>query len=383
VSGPLGTRKVLALLDSGCSFTAVENEVAEQLGLKVERSDFTFQVFKGRNETEEKCGNTSLEIGGISRNAQIYKLQDVKTMKKLGISGNPLYFDDLIRRYPYIRQGKATSIPDSPPKMVIGFDNYRLFHSRRTIEGPQLDNPSAHQCRLGWYICTGDSSTECYNACESCSLENDKELHSQMKDFFAVETSGIKVVTPSRSKDDIRALELLEKSTKISDGRWETCLLWKDDDAVLPESKNMAIRRLQLMERKMDKNPEFAALVEKKFTDYIDKGYLVPATFNKQEVEPSPRKWYLPWFFAYHPTKKPRLVYDAAAKSNGKCLNDFLLKGPDLLNPLPAVLMRFRENKIAITGDIKEMFHQVKLRKEARPSQTVLFRGRDRGGEPK
>ncbi len=100
------------------------------------------------------------------------------------------------------------------------------------------------------------------------------------------------------------------------------------------------------------------------------------------ELETSQRKWYLPWFFAYHPTKKPRIVYDAAAKVNGKSLNDFLLKGPDLLNPLPAVLMRFRQNKIAITGDIKEMFHQVTLKKEDWPSQTILYRGSQRDCEP-
>src|SRR5258705_504412 len=99
-------------------------------------------------------------------------------------------------------------------------------------------------------------------------------------------------------------------------------------------------------------------------------GFRSSGPFNKKSFNDFP--------FAYHPTKKPRLVFDAAAKSNGKSLNDFLLKGPELLNPLPAVLMRFREKKIAITGDIKEMFHEVKLRKEDWPSQTILYRGCDR-----
>ncbi len=303
-------------------------------------------------------------------------------MKKLGISGHPMDLEELVKKFPYLRNASATSVPDRLPQMVIGFDYYRLYHSRIAVEGHELDNPSAHQSRLGWYICTGESSAECFYACESCSTENDKELNRQMKDFFAVESDGIKTVSPSRSKEDMRALELLEEHTKQVDGRWQTCLLWKEDNALLPESKSMAMRRLQLMEKKMDRNPEFAELVNNKFEDYIQKGYLVPASKYKAELEPSQRKWYLPWFFAYHPTKKPRLVYDAAAKVNGKSLNDFLLKGPDLLNPLPSVLMRFRKNKIAITGDIKEMFHLVLLRREDWPSQTILFRGSDRGEDP-
>lgn len=55
------------------------------------------------------------------------------------------------------------------------------------------------------------------------------------------------------------------------------------------------------------------------------------------------------------------MVFDTAAKSDDTSLNDQLYKGPDLVNSLNGVLIRFREEEIAFTVDLKAMFHQVKV----------------------
>ena len=57
----------------------------------------------------------------------------------------------------------------------------------------------------------------------------------------------------------------------------------------------------------------------------------------------------------------PCVVFDCAAKYKGRSLNQELLQGPDLNNTLVGVLLRFRQDKIAIVADIETMFHQVKV----------------------
>lgn len=56
---------------------------------------------------------------------------------------------------------------------------------------------------------------------------------------------------------------------------------------------------------------------------------------------------------------KNKEALGAAAMVNGVSLNTVLLKGPDLNMPLPGVLQRFRHYKITVSGDLKEMFHQI------------------------
>ncbi len=64
----------------------------------------------------------------------------------------------------------------------------------------------------------------------------------------------------------------------------------------------------------------------------------------------------------YHPKKKTlRVVFDCGAAYKGTSLNSELLQGPDLTSPLIGVLLRFRQERIAIMADIKSMFHQVRV----------------------
>lgn len=65
-----------------------------------------------------------------------------------------------------------------------------------------------------------------------------------------------------------------------------------------------------------------------------------------------------------------RLVFDAATKSGGKCLNDFVTSGPVLQNPLVAVLVRFPEGAIGWSADIARCLRQKDM---DRPNHRFLW----------
>ena len=64
-------------------------------------------------------------------------------------------------------------------------------------------------------------------------------------------------------------------------------------------------------------------------------------------------------------------MFGCAAKHKGMCLNDALMQDPNLANELIGVLIRFREEQIAVTGDTRTMFHQFRV--EPKDADAVRF----------
>ncbi|XP_045132270.1 uncharacterized protein LOC123516732 [Portunus trituberculatus] len=60
-------------------------------------------------------------------------------------------------------------------------------------------------------------------------------------------------------------------------------------------------------------------------------------------------------------TEKVKIVFDCAAPYKALPLNSQVMQGPDLNNNLMGVLLRFRQERVAIMADIKAMLHQMLL----------------------
>nr|XP_054772115.1 uncharacterized protein LOC129280086 [Lytechinus pictus] len=56
-----------------------------------------------------------------------------------------------------------------------------------------------------------------------------------------------------------------------------------------------------------------------------------------------------------------RIVFNSSASYQGHSLNEYWHKGPDMLNSLFGVLMKFRDHFVAVSGDISKMYHRVKV----------------------
>lgn len=97
--------------------------------------------------------------------------------------------------------------------------------------------------------------------------------------------------------------------------------------------------------------------------------------------------FYLPHYAVFREDKqttKTKIVFDGSAKdSAGVSLNTCIQGGPALQPDLVGILLRFRRNQVAITGDIEKMFLQIVLKDTDRDSHHYLWRDLDLEATPK
>ncbi|XP_062707485.1 uncharacterized protein LOC134288006 [Aedes albopictus] len=373
--GPKGSVDTFAFLDDGSSLTLVEDSLVKELG--VEGVTMPLCLLWTANVSRTEKGSKQLSLTVSSTDGKRYSLEEVQTVKELSLPTQSLPYDHLSEQFAHLKGLPVKSYSKATPKLLIGVNNLDLMVPLKVREGYKRE-PIAAKTRLGWCIYGGKASdgqqlSVNYHACGCAS---DQSLHNLVKDFFSTEDISVPTVAPLVSAAEERALQILQDTTVRVGNHFETGLLWKFDHVELPDSYGMARRRLECLEKRMMRNPDLKQALQTQLEDYQAKGYAHRATEEELASADIRRVWYLPLGAVVNPRKpgKIRMIWDARAAVNGISLNSVLLKGPDQLTSLPGVLVRFRQFHVGVCSDIKEMFHQILIRKEDRHSQRFLWR---------
>ncbi|VDI00950.1 Hypothetical predicted protein [Mytilus galloprovincialis] len=163
------------------------------------------------------------------------------------------------------------------------------------------------------------------------------------------------------SKEDKQFLDIASKSSSLVNGHYVIDLPFKSKDVQMPNNRKQAEQRLIALSKRFTQDHDF----HKQYVTFMDKvineGYAIRVP-EKDNGQNDGSIWYLPHHGVFHPKKmKLRVVFDCAARFKGTSLNDQLLQGPNLTNTLIGTLIRFRQEEIAIMGDIDSMFYQVRV----------------------
>ena len=129
--------------------------------------------------------------------------------------------------------------------------------------------------------------------------------------------------------------------------KWEAGYPWIKNPNELPNNRQAVIGALKATEKRLKKSEMSAINYRAQINDMINRN--VCPKLSKQELEQyNGLLFYIAHHEVYNATSKStpiRIVFNSSANFRGHALNDYLAKGPDLLNNLLGLLLRFRENK--------------------------------------
>ena len=377
------TKQVCALLDPGSQTSLGTEDVKKELGLRGEQQSLRLQGVEGCGPLQS-TERLKMELKATCGDGSRVEVPEVFTVSRINVSVPKIPY-----KMPEWSHVQNLELPDCSGKQVELLLGANVLEAvlQLDVRKGKSDQPVAIKTVFGWTLTgtvKGFIPERKRQVMHISKTAPEDELSNMLQQWWTTESFGSKFEgDDAKSPEDIRAVKVMENTTKKLDNRYETGLLWKSDDVRLPCNKAVATNRLRSLERSLLRQPQKAEAYQKVLRGYVEQGFarkLTPA----EEQEEHPRTWYLPHHGVTNPQKpeKLRVVFDAAAKCDGTSLNDVLLTGPDLLKNLPGILLRFRKEPVALTADIECMYHQVRIINQDQPALRYLWRDLDTEKKP-
>ena len=384
ILGEQGRSKIVsALLDPGAQTSLCCDDVLQDLRITGEEHEIQLQTVRGRGRTQRsrRVELTLLPIKGICTKPIF--VSEVFSVPEMHIKTPHL--ERRLLTWDHLRDLDIAGYNGQRVELLLGANVVEAVLQQDARVG-NPGEPIAVRTAFGWALTGSLHNFVPEHIKQILFVHRAKaadEMHEFIQEWWKTESFGTKFGNESSmSAEDRRALDILRETTRKVGNHYEVGLLWKSDDVKMPNNYNAALRRLMSTERSLNKQPKKAAAYEEALMGYVNKGHARKLTAT-ETAHTSPKTWFLPHHGVSNPNKsKLRIVFDAAATCKGICLNDMLLTGPDMLQNLVGILMRFREERVALMADITEMFHQVRVRTEDQPALTFLWRSCDTSRPP-
>lgn len=386
IAGPKNKKDTFALLDEGATATLINQGLARHIGAKGPRTKITIGGVHPHEIVYANCEKVKIDI---QSDFQRHEVTHAIAVPDLNLPCQSVS-EDIVNLVNRCENISIRPYRNARVELMLGQDNWPLIMTR---EFREIGNTGLVVSRslLGWAV-HGYVARNSFNGAagvyatdlkiESGPIGVDGEdvlLDELVRRFFVLDNLGINEANVAHGSLS-HSRDILEKTTRQVGSAWETGLLWKEDAAPKCNGWVTAYKRLLALESRFERDPEYAELFRKEMARFIQNGYVAKAA-NHEDYR---RVWYSPIFGVTNINKpgKVRIVLDAAAKTNGVSLNDQVEKGPDFLQPILGVIVRFRQFPIALKADIKDMFLRIKVREADRGAQRFLWRDGDKAKEP-
>lgn len=255
------------------------SDIADQLGLKGQISKM--RARSAWEDSELVCETEILNIELSNFDGDKYNLS-ARKINKLNLPVQKISNLDLSNYFKINNDIKLCQC-NIKPKLLIGQDNHHLIAPISFIRCEERE-PYVTKTPLGWSVHGASVSTHSNNlpadrfmptstfSKKQCEYDHisyesvfhlftiesydsslvptvgdvkDKakctciQLHDEVRNFFSFECLGVSL-NSRQNPNDLRAMSILDKTSKLINGQWTVGLPWKNDHDLMPDSYNNA-----------------------------------------------------------------------------------------------------------------------------------------------
>ena len=394
-----GTKEKLVRVgfDSCSQKSFVTKKVVDDLGIDSTRTDFlNIEGFGGSSSIHHMILVRFLLCPIEADSQEKFHIEAHVQSGSICSPLHPVDFDS-----DYCSHLKGLKLADPFPRRTAKIDvllggRYYFQLMQGSIVGPDVAEtaPYAIDTMFGWVLAgpfhiqrlETKESRKCM-ALTATDASPWSKLEKLLEGFWNMESIGLVEKNDVYTKEKRDAVRSFERSVSFSNNRYVVALPFKENSPELLSNYSQARTRLISCEKSLKRDELKRAAYKTAIEDYVKCGFARELTKEElKAIEDKPR-YYVP----HHPvfkesssSTKVRIVFDASAKDpNGNSLNDCLLKGPNLLPDIAAVLLRFRIHKFALNRDLRKMFCQTAVIPDHQRYQLYLWRDCNSNIQPK
>ena len=358
VHGPKGAVIGNCLLDSGSQVTLIRRDLAERLNLEGDPIQIVITKIGGESET-------------VNSARYRVKLESLDNRRFVAVQaiGLDVINDNItsveVRELAKIFGLDSLNRGDGSVDLLIGVDHAKLHLGDGKTR--QRGHLVARQTQLGWVVFGGKPGQSGAKVMNVQIVRNPVDL----QDFWTTESMG--VACPDREAVEQK---VIKENCQKKGQQWLVPYPWRKDPNGLPDNKVVVEKMLCATEKRLLKNEEHAKAYDQQIQEMVQMGFARKLTDGEIESYSGPVH-YIPHHAVLRPDKKStpiRIVFNSSSVYAGQCLNDYWIKGPDLLNNLFGVILRFRQKPVAVCADISKMYHRVLIPESDQHVHRFLWR---------
>ena len=387
---PVNVKETYALLDLDCTGCfATQSLLSEVAPDRLNGASILVETMNGSLHRDTKSVS-GLVVRCSEKHAQKHGSRNVKLPTTYGVDQLPFSKEDMpspdaLKRWEYLKDViKLLPTYDEkiPFGLMIGGNCVKALEPYEYVRSVG-DGPFAYRTLLGWCV-VGASSSNSGRAQKCCYTQvrlnvQDVATGKPMAHYFRPEANIIDTAISDAlqsmyrtefserfsegkalSAEDRQFLKIMKEGVRMESGKYVAPVPFKDPNVVLPSNKGAAVHRLLSHRPRMQRDSKY----NREYSGNMDK--LIKQRAEQCKSSDKDPHFFIPHFGVQQKAKAMRVVFDCAAKFEGRSINDELLQGPDLVNLLVGVLIRYRKEVVAYSADLEAMFHQIQIPPEQR-----------------